>query len=301
MSMKQIIQKILGKSGYQLTKTRRLEDDSQLYRLNYPEDSIKRKAFYNISAGGHFGFGGSFFHPLWTNIDVDRKYDLTPMYNPECDIAYDPFDCKPLPIDDASAELFHSRFAMEHITDTHAEYLLRDIYRCLKKNGVVRFIIPNLELDYIAYKKQDYHYFSWIENFSRPEMMQLMKYRIPLNKASLQQVFLVHFAANASTIHADGIENPIEDTELDNIMRANPFETAMDLCTSRCSLEKQKIYRQNHINWWNYAKLGRFLRQAGFKTVHTLSPGQSLAPVMRNRNYFDWLWNDVALFMEAVK
>ncbi len=35
--------------------------------------------------------------------------------------------------------------------------------------------------------------------------------------------------------------------------------------------------------------------------VGCLGPGQSSVRVMRNNTYFDRLWNDVALFMEAVK
>jgi len=75
----------------------------------------------------------------------------------------------------------------------------------------------------------------------------------------------------------------------------------MNICTARCSVEKQKLYRYNHINWWTHSKLTEMLREAGFSTTYILAPGQSSTRVMRNKTYFDRHWNDVALFMEAVK
>jgi hypothetical protein len=126
-------------------------------------------------------------------------------------------------------------------------------------------------------------------------------YKIPLNQASLEQIFLVHFASNASTIHADGAEERVEDESVRKVISEMNFEDAMNFFVSKCSIEKQKKYRQNHVNWWSHDKVFRYLRMAGFDTVYTMSPGQSAAPVMRNTSHFDRTWNNVALYIEAVK
>ncbi len=299
--MKKRIKKFLKSFGYDVIKSdnkiERLSEYSEIYGIK----SVKEKAFYNISAGGHFGFGGKFYHPYWTNIDVDLGEEIYPRFNPEIDIAHDPLDRNELPIESNSAELFHSRFAIEHIDDDSAIYLFKEIHRTLKKDGIFKIVTPNIRLDYEAYLRNDRQYFWWLDGFSYPEIMDIMKFSTPLNKATLPQVMLSHFAANASMIHSDGADNPISDEEFDSIIRDNNFQNAMNLCTSRCSIEKQRKYRKNHVNWWDYCKLENFLFEAGFEKVISLSAGQSLSPVMRKNPVFDRLWTDVAIYMEAVK
>jgi predicted SAM-dependent methyltransferase len=301
VALKRILKKGLKQMGYGLVRHDLRVDDRELYRQVYGENSIRRKAFYNLSCGGHFGFGGNFSHSCWTNIDVDREYPEPPQFKPELGIAHDPMDMGELPLDSESAELFHSRFAFEHIPDEAARVLMKEVHRCLKGNGIFRIIVPNTRLDYEAYLRDDRHYFSWIESHSRPALIELMKYTKPMNQLSLAQVFLIHFAGTASPFHSDGADNPIEDEEFIQIIEANPLEKALDICTARCSLEKQRLYRQNHINWWTHEKMARFMNEAGFSKVMILTPDQSMAPVMRNTANFFPLWNEVALYMEGIK
>lgn len=84
-------------------------------------------------------------------------------------------------------------------------------------------------------------------------------------------------------------------------MQTSNIEDVLDYCTSRCKIDVQKEFRNNHINWWNHNKLIKALEKAGFKEVYIVSPNQSTARVLRNNSYFDKLWNEVALFVEAVK
>ena len=297
--MKHIIQNSLSKFGYQLTKIKP-EDDSSLYCQCYPKTSLENRAFYNICAGGHFGFGGNFRHPLWTNIDVSFK-GQKPSINTEKDIEHDLLKMKQLPIESNSAELFHSRFTLEHITDEAATIMFMEMHRCLKPGGICKIVVPNFELDYIAYCKKDYLFFKWADKFSSQSMIDHMKFKIPLNQASMEQIFIVHFAANASTVHSDGAEIRITDEEVREIIQTEKFENAMDYFCNKCSIEKQRKYRQNHISWWSYEKVERYFKNAGFKQIYPLSPRQSIAPVMRSNNNFDNLWNDVVLCMEAIK
>lgn len=300
--MKKIVQGILKRCGVSITRVEKIADNADYYRRFFSKESVDARNFYNICFGGHFGFGGNFHHPLWTNIDVDRVYPAEwPQFDSRKDITFDPFIDREIPLADDSAELFHSRFSFEHIADQHARATLREIHRCLKPGGIFHVVVPNLELDYMAYIRGDPTYFSWVDNFSRPEMMSLMRYRIPMREMSLPQVFLTHFAANASPHHLDGCADPVSDGEFGDIMREFSFEKAMNLCTSRCSLEKQAIYRQNHVNWWSPSKMQSFLLDAGFSRCIPLTAGQSLSPVMRKNPHFDSLWNDVVLVMEAVK
>lgn len=286
--LKKIVKSCLDSLGYEL-KLSRKKHDVKVYQQLYGNESVANQRFYNINGGGHFDFGGGLDHPCWKNLDVPRSSEPK---NSADTIIHDLQDLKPLPMESNSAELVHSQYAIEHITDDAARVMFKEVNRILKPKGVFRIVAPNNELDYIAYSNNDPSYFYWANFFN---------YKIPLKEASLEQIFLVHFAANASIIHQDPAPNPINDAEFKQIFSENPFADAMDICTSRCSVEKQKRYRYNHINWWNHNKLKTMLEEGGFTTTFIVAPGQSSTQVMRNKTYFDRHWNDVALFMEAVK
>ncbi len=72
--MKQLVSRILSYAGYEITKSPK-KNDTDLYVELFGEISVKNRRFYNICAGGHWGFGGGFHHPCWTNVDLLRKKD----------------------------------------------------------------------------------------------------------------------------------------------------------------------------------------------------------------------------------
>lgn len=299
--IKRIASKLLEKAGYTIENTK-IVDDTALYKNLYGVDSVNNRRFYNICAGGHYGFGGKFSHPCWTNVDVIRPVNKNDnVYNPDRDIEHDLLSMQTLPIESNSAELVFCQYAIEHITNDAAKFFFKEVERILKPGGVFRIVTPNIELDYHAYQNNDMHYFHWIEHMSIPAVYEELGFKIPLNKASFEQVVIAHFAANASTIHVGSNPNRIEDEEFREIMKTLPKEEALDHCINKCSAEVQKQFRHNHMNWWNHNKLIKFLNEAGFSNHKIIAPGQSSAPVMRNRQHFDILWNEVALFVEGIK
>lgn len=299
--MRNKFQRLIRKAGYKIEKIEP-HDDSELYRKIYGADSVNRRAFYNVAAGGHYGFGGKFEHSCWTNVDVEKEtYGEDRPFNPEKDISYDLLDLKPLPIESNSAELVFSQYTIEHITNEAAENFFKEAYRVLKPGGVLRIVVPNAELDYIAYQNNDISYFDWIPMMSRKEVYEDLGLKKPLNSTSFEQVMLVHFAANTSTLHVGGNPSRISDDEFKEVMRSLPKQDAFDYCTGKCSVDVQRQFRRNHINWWNHEKLNVALKKSGFPQSHILAPGQSSIQVFRNQRCFDNLWNYVALFVEAVK
>ncbi len=82
----------------------------------------------NIGCGGHF-------HPAWTNIDLVstapevRAYDLR----------------KGLPYAENSFDAAYTSHVLEHLTPHHARISLQEQFRVLKKGGIVRVVVPDLE------------------------------------------------------------------------------------------------------------------------------------------------------------
>ena len=286
--MKTFIKKILEKKGIEIKKLKNL-DDSALYLELYGEESVKNRRFYNICAGGHFEFGCAFKHPLWTHVDVDRKWNGVREYNPATDIAHDPYSLKPYPIESDTAELVHSRFAVEHIPNNAAQLMFNEIHRILKKGGIARFTCPHTDLAFRAYKNNDRNYFFWLNNHAH------------FKNASMEQIFVDHVASSASTLHKDGSQHRITDEEFQTVIKSMPYEQAMDYITSKCDLDFQLTNRRNHLNWWNFKKFEKMLSEAGFNEIYLSQPYQSFSPVMRNENYFDSIYNRILIYVEVRK
>lgn len=290
----------MKKAGFELHSLKPV-NDTALYRRLYGKESVEKRRFYNISAGGHLSFGCGLDHPCWTNVDVDRPWEKSRNYDPQMDICHDLLSMDPLPIDSRSAELVHSRFTIEHITDEAAEVMFHEVHRILKNDGLFKITVPNVDLDFRAYRRRDLSHFSWVEGFSTPQNFKSYGLKEPMNTASIEQIFLLHFAANVSTHHREGPEERIDDETFRALFQELPYEEALDYCSKRCLVDVEKRFRQNHINWWNQEKLVRMLKAAKFKEVYLVAPMQSASPVFRNKGYFDNLWNHVAMFIEAVK
>ena len=266
----------------------------QIYEELYTDDSLKNKRFYNIGAG-------SFYHPMWTNVDFFSDWYAVNKEQISSGIQYDLLSLQPLPIENSSAEVIYTSHTIEHITDQAAQNVFNESYRVLKTGGIFRATTPNIDLEYRAYKDNDRNYFYWIEHYSIEKNWRRAKYNQPLNSASIAQVFLAHFASSVSTLHSDGSAYRIDDTELATLFATLPYEDALNFCTSKCELEVQKRNPGNHINWWNFSKLSTMLRAAGFKHIYLSAYGQSHCPVLRDLALFDNTHPKISLYVEAVK
>lgn len=91
--------------------------------------------------------------PGWVNVDIEPGADLV------VDVR------KGLPFDDESVHFIYNEHFLEHLTFEEGEKVLREFWRCLKKEGVLRIAMP--DLDYIidkyitSWREQDW--LSWPE------------------------------------------------------------------------------------------------------------------------------------------
>jgi len=91
----------------------------------------------------NLGCGGS-FHSAWEN------YDLAPA-SPEVR----PIDLsEPLPFEDAVYDAVYSSHVLEHIDRSRAPALLGEMFRVLKPGGVIRVVVPDLEVVTREYLRQ---------------------------------------------------------------------------------------------------------------------------------------------------
>jgi len=285
----------LSKFGFKISRVNKgLKNDKNLYVKYFSKDSIKNKLFYNIGAG-------SFNHSFWTNIDYESDWYLKNKDNTRNGIQYDLLSLDPLPINANTAEIVYSSHTIEHITDKAAQFIFGEVYRTLKKNGIFRLTTPNIELAYRAYSNNDLHYFHYIHRFSITSIIingiEVIKDK---RNASIEQLFLHHFASSISSLHNFG-EKKLSDNEIKNLFNEKDLESALNYCTALCQLEIQKKFPGNHINWWNKDKLFKMLKKAGFNKIFLSGYGQSLSPVLRNTDFFDNTHPEMSFYVEAFK
>ena len=89
---------------------------------------------------------GSRFNESWTNIDF--------ISNSEKVIAYNLLNG--IPFKKESFDVVYHSHVLEHFTKTDGEKLLGECYRVLKKNGIIRIAVPDLE-------KISREYLYWLE------------------------------------------------------------------------------------------------------------------------------------------
>jgi ubiquinone/menaquinone biosynthesis C-methylase UbiE len=211
------------------------------------------------------------------------------------------FSSDKLPIPDNSAEIVYSSHTIEHINDEAAQNMFNEANRILKKGGTFRFNTPNIDLEYRAYSEGDRNYFYWIDAYSIPKNYKRVKLKMPMNKASIQQVFLFHFASCLSELVNDETVQKFSDNKIDEMFSTLNYEEALDYFTSRCSIDVQMKNAGFHMNWWNENKAFRMLKEAGFEKIYRSGFGQSFCPVLRNTILFDKTHPKVSLYIEAIK
>lgn len=79
---------------------------------------------------------GSKFHPDWTNIDFVSSHPDVIAHNLNSGI----------PFENESFDVAYSSHVLEHFTKSNAVYFLKECFRVLKKGGIIRIVVPDLEM-----------------------------------------------------------------------------------------------------------------------------------------------------------
>lgn len=292
--IKKLIQSVFNSLGYNIVRTGKKEPDLSLYRQLYSQEALEQKRFYNIGAG-------NFYHPYWTNVDKQSDWYKANNQVTRSGIEHDLLSLENLPVEDSCAEALYTSHTIEHITDEAAQKLFDEAYRIMKPGSVFRITGPNIELAFRALQENDRHYFYWAERYSLPEEMKRVKLSAPMNKTSLTQLFILHFAASVSQISIESSASTVSDEEFQKLLQERGLEETLDICKGKCDLEVQRRNPGNHINWWSYDKLFRMLEKSGFSRVVRSGYGQSFSPVMRDTSIFDTTHPKMSLFVEAIR
>jgi len=164
----------------------------------------------------------------------------------------------------------------------------------------LRLTTPDAWIEYQAFIRKDLSFWQWqVDYYSQRGKWESM-YTKPLNEASLQELFLHHFASQLCEIDIDDSpKKQFSSLEIDEVFSKNSMEDGLDFFTKQCEFNAN--FPGNHINWWDYNKLVFFLKEAGFKVIYRSGYGQSLYAPLRDTNLFDNTHPKLSIYVEAIK
>jgi predicted SAM-dependent methyltransferase len=230
---------------------------------------------------------GSFYHPYWHNLDTPNDFYASSQKS-HLHIQHDLTSHQPLPFDDDSLQVVYMSHVIEHLTDEDVQYCFVEVNRCLRPGGFFRITCPDIDLEYAAYCRGDVTLWMWPTPWGERSF-------------SIEQRFLEHFATALTLNYPDDAWHKFTDEEIRDIFSKLPKEEALGFFVNQIPSRPEQTHPENHVNWFNSAKLLAMLKKAGFEGVYESRYGQSKCPLMRNTRLFDSTVPDISLYVEGQK
>lgn len=223
--------------------------------------------------------GGSWFKRGWLNLDYYGD-------NAFIDINQNLLENQELPFSDESLELIFTSHVLEHLPDEVVLNLLKECYRTLKKGGILRISVPDMEKAFTAYVNGDQNFFKIGGVDTKGD--------------SIERRLVNYFASFGMENYGgekDYSGGPIVDDSVvkEKISSLGKYEF-VKWCASL--IPKDAPYK-GHINGYDYEKLARFLKNVGFREVYKSSYRNSTVKELRGQKFDNRPM--VSLYVEAVK
>lgn len=141
-----------------INKSFKIYSLSQLYRYFIRVNGVwfiplMKKIFKPDGKNRKINLGaGRWYFPKWENIDWK-----IPEYFMDYEMNFN--EMKKLPFDDNSTEYVFSSHLFEHLTNDVCNHLFKECHRIIKKDGVFRIGVPDMELAIDAYKSNCIDFF----------------------------------------------------------------------------------------------------------------------------------------------
>lgn len=231
---------------------------------------------------------GSKYHKEWTNIDFASNEPDVMNHNL----------LKGIPFSDNYFDVVYHSQVLEHFQKTEAEFFIRECFRVLKKGGIIRIVVPDLEniaKEYIRLIK---------ENFDNPSskseadydwiMLEMYDQTVRNKSGGLMSEFL----SKKDLINSKYIESRIGYSDKSKRVKyyTNKQKSMKFLSrVSRFAKRNLKLFLNNfhsnkykigdfrskgEIHFWMYDRfsISRLLKNNGFNNVQVMTPHNSNIP-----------------------
>ncbi len=254
--------------GYRGYVGRKWDRDYPKNRLRVMRNYEKGKNYLNVG-------GGKFLQENWRILDyVSPEY---PYDRELIDYNINLLEMKPWPVESDSFQLVYSSHAMEHLTDEVGRFVFMEVNRILEKGGIFRITVPDVDLVYAAYKKNDLDFIA--ENANSPDKRNIF----------------THFLGTFSSLKPDAVDREKLDEEIGH----RPKEDFLDSYIEK-QIDPEKHDFSSHATWYNFDKIKKYGEQAGFSQVLLSQKGNSLSEEMRKTG-FDHKPGKSNIYVDLVK
>lgn len=277
----------------------------------------------NLGCGHHF-------HPAWTNVDFVSSSEGVIAYNLT----------QGIPFPEASFDAVYHSHLLEHFSKSAAKFFLKECYRVLRPQGILRVVVPDLEqivrTYLVAFEKASFGSQEWVANYewillemydqavrncSKGEMgVYLSRQQIPNQEFVIKRLGLE--AKNLIVAGCQYLQQtqsiPIQESQAKRLLKhiyrflRYPTYRRESLLKSLLGQEYKSLqigrFRQSgEIHQWMYDRysLTLLLEQCGFSAIVQRNATESYIPNWAGF-YLDTeldgtVYRPGSLFMEAVK
>jgi len=230
----------------------------------------------------NFG-SGAFFHNRWKNYDYPGNSLLYKAIqgNPSKD--FHPINlCDEnlkVPEADNSVDLIYCSHTLEHLDEKSSHRFLKECYRMLKKNGVMRVALPNTKNDF-------YLLYCLIR---QNEMYDDIK------KNYIEDACL-HILADTKTMKIKNLLKALDKTSFESkdfynlLIKEHPTMAYFDGNNP-----------ERHINYWDFDNLIEVISEFGFKLTIPSYQGSSVVRPFCNLHVFDNTEPQIAIYADIIK
>lgn len=228
---------------------------------------IEQKTHLNLGAGSNWR------HDQVICLDFDPK---------GAEVAMDLNQKAPLPFKDQRFEGIYSSHCLEHLKEEMVAWWIKEAYRTLKPNGILRITVPNIPAYLEAYDQRNSEYFNWLRGKD------------------------IHRLESWLRIIVRAFAEPVVDRYSDDQL--------LDLYTSKSKLEFLNYFSNEvnkvtdpkfmvphaHKSWWSAEKMITLLKATGFKEAKECKQLETQSGVFA-QSMFNKTRPEMSFFVEARK
>lgn len=229
----------------------------------------------------NFG-SGAFFHKRWVNFDFPGVSSYYQALQGKKGVDFQAIDLcienLRLPFLDNSVSLIYCSHTLEHIEETRAKDFIKECHRILKKNGIMRLVIPSTDND---------HKIMSIIN-DQPSISEQSKHHLSTQVGS-------HILTDTSELDEKKVRSLLIEAKFNPVRF---YELAINAGVSNKFLDNNP---ERHITFWNYSKLSKLAQALSFNACIPFYRGSSLAKPFSNLCVFDSTEPQISLYVELIK
>jgi len=280
-----LVRRIGAIAGLEVTITRKRAEDMQFNKrgIGVAERMENARSGTNLNIGC-----GNYIIEGFANLDSFNVY-----YHCVGKKNFAEYDLRKsrIPYGNGVVDNIYISHVIEHVEEEFVCGFIQDSYRVLKPSGVLRICCPDAEFLFKVSKFQN-DFWAW-----RKEWFRLQKSPLSENAVTPEQMdfFIREISTPRSRFYMYRDPNQVySGKDVEDLS----YEEALRQLTDRITFRQD--YPGDHISGWDFERLHRMGKQAGFRHILRSKPGGSVSLAMQGTD-MDLTHPQMTLYVDMVK